>query len=245
MNDETGGEDRTAGYDEAVDVEAVVCEFERLKQEIEENPGSAAFPRLAEAYRRAGQVEQAWETAQAGLSAAPERLGGNVALALAMIDRGEIALASRELQKIFQDVPDVPQVPQPLASPSEALPRFENDAASAVAEAGELRSEEIDEAFAVAETQRDEMVSANTLAAAALRAIEDDNGHPSQHPVFATVTMADLLEEQGDVDGAQRVRVAIDETRDSGAPATATALGRQRVVARLEGWLENLGRGSV
>ena len=150
MNDETGGEDRTAGYDEAVDVEAVVCEFERLKQEIEENPGSAAFPRLAEAYRRAGQVEQAWETAQAGLSAAPERLGGNVALALAMIDRGEIALASRELQKIFQDVPDVPQVPQPLASPSEALPRFENDAASAVAEAGALRSEEIDEAFAVA-----------------------------------------------------------------------------------------------
>jgi len=96
----------------------------------------------------------------------------------------------------------------------------------------------------------------------------------SEHPVFATETMASLLEGQGDVAGADEVRasmeVELDAPSEEEAPEAAVAEPldaasaphpddettateaagprgeererRERVRARLEGWLDNLGR---
>ncbi|MCP4040105.1 MAG: hypothetical protein GY733_24380 [bacterium] len=259
MNDDTWQEDPAA---DGPAEEPRESEFEQLSREIDENPGSAGFPRLSEAYRRDGQVERAEEIAKSGLARAPERLGGKVALALVMLDKGEITLASRELQAILEDVPEVPHESQapdeaevlaeveeevadeavaeadadetlepsaehrlyatPLASPSDVLPHFDDapGAPDEQAPAGEdLRPEEIDDAFAAAEAQRSEMVSANELAEAAVLDVEDDGSdpgayRPSEHPVFTTETMAGLLEGQGDAEGAEEVRAAIGDTSE-------------------------------
>ena len=82
-------------------------EFDALAREIENNPGGPSFPRLAEAYRRAGRVERAESIAKRGLAQAPDRMSGRVALALAMLDNGDVAQAMRELSSILQNVPEL------------------------------------------------------------------------------------------------------------------------------------------
>lgn len=245
-------------------------EFEALNREIAENPGSPSFPRLAEAYRRAGQVERAESIAKQGLAQTPERLGGRVALALAMLDKGEITLATQELARIMENVPEVPHESpevvstagsgaesaeegvelagelhpgcettsgehrlycEPLAARSDVLPDLDNQPGDRFDDRsdGELghelderggdedspgaaiRQEEIDDAFDSAQTEADQMISANRLAEAALRDVgePDETYTASEHPVFATETMAGLLEGQGDREGAHRIRASI------------------------------------
>lgn len=247
MNDETL--DDTS---ESLTGEGEASEFERLAQEIEENPGSPSFPRLAEAYRRAGHVERAESIAKGGLAEAPERMGGRVALALAMIDKGEITMASKELASILENVPELPSdstaaesvslehrlYSTPLAIPSEALPQFDEDRGNNASEDA-LRQEEIDHAFESARTDADQMISANQLAESAMLDVSDDvdsddacpdvittdtagnddvatcdhgEGYSaSDRKVFATETMANLLEGQGDLEGAERVRASMPD----------------------------------
>lgn len=257
MNDETLDDtsESLAGAGEA-------SEFERLAQEIEENPGSPSFPRLAEAYRRAGHVERAESIAKGGLAEAPERMGGRVALALAMIDKGEITMASKELASILENVPELPSdstAPEsvslehrlystPLATPSEALPQFDEDRGNNASEDA-LRQEEIDHAFDSARTDADQMISANQLAESAMldvsNDVDSDDACPdvittdtagnddvascdhgegysaSGRKVFATETMANLLEGQGDLEGAERVRASMPDEGPDEAPDEA------------------------
>lgn len=262
-------------------------EFEALQADVEAEPGSPAFPRLAEAYRRDGQVERAVAIARAGLDRAPERMGGRVALALALLDQGENAQAIQELSYIMENVPEVPvdsaaparaaaveaievmdavvsgdelptlveasteasiepePEPQdhtadvsetehrlyaiPLASPSAALPQLDEQRAE-VASDSELRADEIDEAFAQAEP--DVVVTPNQVAQEAIlgtagyvdtvEEVEEpaaayqasaavdfgEEYRASERPVFATETMANLLEGQGDTEAADRIRAS-------------------------------------
>ena len=299
MDDETRD-----GNPENLDEADEGSEFDRLAREIDENPGSPAFPRLAEAYRRAGMVERAESIAKSGLAEAPERLGGRVALALAMLDQGEITLASQELASILENVPEIPDEPaeaaseaaptehrlysKPLATPSEALPHFDEKRGNTGSDE-DLRQEEIDDAFDSARTEAEQMVSANQLAESAMLDVGDDtdaddlgdagdgedeyrdeNHHrvevggkadesysASDRRVFATETMASLLEEQGDLAGAERVRASIPgeaeavESDSQGAgdapmPAPELDLARAerntRIINRLERWLANIRR---
>ncbi len=240
-------------------------EFEVLNREIEQDPGSPAFPRLAEACRRAGQIERAELIAKNGLALAPERLGGKVALALVLMDQGEIVLATQELAGILENVPEVPSdcldlepasalqaesapeaepephaepEPQPelevgpepapissehrlfsapLAEPSDVLPIFGEHLEVEAADSG-VRQEEIDDAFESAEAEADQMVSANCLAEAAVLGVgvAGEGYSATERPVFATETMAELLEGQGDLEGADRIRASIPATDASG-----------------------------
>ncbi len=85
-----------------------VADLDTLVAEVDLDPGSAAFPTLAEAFRRAGSPERARTIAEVGLERTPGRLAGRVALALALLDLGESAEASRQLATILQEVPSVP-----------------------------------------------------------------------------------------------------------------------------------------
>ncbi|MDP6980158.1 MAG: hypothetical protein QF570_16400 [Myxococcota bacterium] len=318
--------------------------FEQLEHEVDVDAGSAGFPRLVEAYRRDGQIDRAEEIAAAGLAEAPERLGGKVALALVMLDKGEISEAREALTGILENVPEVPLEPEaaaeavtadaedsgaapeapapalgdtqpidepdedpvdsepaehrlyatPLASPSPVLPHFDGSAAEADPPDQELREDEIENAFAEAEARPEEMVSPDELVDAAVRGVEatsadaseGDEYRPSERRVFATRTMANLLEGQGDLIAADEVRATIGEPEPEAAeaeeervaepepvveaepaeePAPLDAASviddiaqditasdadpraghrarRQRIIARLEGWLENLRR---
>ena len=109
-----------------------------------------------------------------------------------------------------------------------ALPAPDDDELEAI---GEL---EIDAAFDGASSVTDEMVSADAVAAQALRASELDgpeeaDAAPGDFPV-ATHTVADLLEQQGHAGHADSMRSSLgNEDRDE-------------VMATLERWLENLRR---
>jgi len=116
----------------------------------------------------------------------------------------------------------------PLALPSENLPQVELDRQgdnSAVA----LGEDEIDHAFSQARAEAEPMLSPDDVVEAAvldadiLDTLEEevavapayvaDDSHepysPADRPVFATETMATLLEGQGDVEAAQAIRSSI------------------------------------
>ncbi len=284
MNDDSFGDEGRGAYDAADTPDMIEEEslFDQLEREVDADAGSAGFPHLAEAYRREGQIDRAEEIAVAGLAEAPERLGGKVALALVMLEKGEIAEAREALTGIFENVPEVPSASEiaveaiadevddleaapedsseptvvatpdepeeaapalgdtqpidepdeppvesepaehrlyatPLASPSPVLPHFDGSAGEAAPPDEALREDEIENAFAEAEARPDDRVSPDDLVQAAVRSVEattaDTTGtgeyRASEHPVFATETMASLLEGQGDLVAADEVRASI------------------------------------
>jgi hypothetical protein len=211
------------------------AEIERLGVLGAGAPGAPGFPALAEAQRRAGRPEEALRIAESGLHAQPDLTAGRVALALALLDLGRVDDARRELARVLDDAPDHPL----------AVRAFESAAgAGAVPTFADLAEDELDDAFVGAEPAHEEMLDANVLAAAALRSVEE--GRPEgvvaadAHSPFATQTVADLLERQGHDSEARALRDAIGR-RDAGS---GTPAGRDRVIATLERWLDNLRRRS-
>ena len=64
---------------------------------------------------------------------------------------------------------------------------------------------------------------------------------PSGKSPFATQTVADLLEQQGDSEGARQLRTSLAQGDGADSPAVASASG-QEFIATLERWLGNLRR---
>jgi hypothetical protein len=174
-----------------------------------------------------------------------DRLRAAATRALEQLDRGELEEARRTLLAL------VPAAP----------------AARGLEEA--VGDDEIDDALAAAEPEREEMLDANRIAeqamVAAMGEAFTDGGEgfgPVAHPSFATETMAALLERQGDREGAQAVRAAIrggrtpqplpevaaaDAAREQAEASTGgrerSRARRRHQIATLERWLRNLGRG--
>ncbi|MCM2321647.1 MAG: hypothetical protein NDJ90_00115 [Oligoflexia bacterium] len=75
-------------------------------KKYQEDPASRVFAPLAEAYRKAGLVEEAIDIAREGLRIHPNFVGGRVALARALFDKKRFAEVVEELRPVVQDVPD-------------------------------------------------------------------------------------------------------------------------------------------
>ncbi len=80
---------------------------------------------------------------------------------------------------------------------------------------------------------------------AAARGIEADPGALDQIAAsdaspFATETVAELLEQQGDVEGARQLRTSLGPGRESAPEEAASA--PSHAIATLEQWLGNLRR---
>lgn len=75
-------------------------------KKYQEDPSSRIFAPLAEAYRKAGMVDQAIEIAREGLRVHPDFTGGRVALARALFDKREYHEVAAELSKVVQNAPD-------------------------------------------------------------------------------------------------------------------------------------------
>jgi hypothetical protein len=128
--------------------------------------------------------------------------------------------------------------------------RRELGAAVGARHAGELASEvtdlELDHAFERAQPVADEVIDADRVAHQAIREVDrellGERGVPP--PAFATSTMAELLERQGDLDGARRIRDSLARRgpRSETRPGPARRPERARVVATLERWLANVRR---
>jgi tetratricopeptide (TPR) repeat protein len=172
---------------------------------------------LADAQRRAGRLAEAERLARRGLAQDPDSLRLRVVLALALLD---------------QDRPDEARsaLEQALA-PAEELPV-------------ELSEQELSDAFERAEPETEHLLDADRVAQQALREAElgpaDELSPPhAADSLFATRTMAELLERQGDRAGAERILDRLERGRgdSQGAPASDR---RARVVRELERWLANL-----
>jgi tetratricopeptide (TPR) repeat protein len=79
--------------------------YEYLRK-YQEDPGSRIFAPLAEAYRKAGLVDEAIEIAREGLRVHPSFIGGRVALARCLFDKTLYQEVIAELTPVVRDVPD-------------------------------------------------------------------------------------------------------------------------------------------
>ena len=196
------------------------------------------FAARAEAERRAGRLESARGIAEAGVAAQPANAPGQVTLALVLIDSGDLVSAHRALERAFEALGGV--VVEAVVAAEPAVATSGQRAAFAT-----LADSELENAFDAAEAQPDEMIDANHMAAAALRLVED--GEPegvdlaSEQSPFATETVAGLLERQGHATRAADVRSAARE-RGRRQGSRIDDAQRERVVATLSRWLENLRR---
>jgi len=73
---------------------------------FQDDPTSRVFAPLAEAYRKAGLVDEAIEVAREGLTIHPRFMGGRVALARALFDKQLFQEVVDELMPIVEDIPD-------------------------------------------------------------------------------------------------------------------------------------------
>jgi hypothetical protein len=157
-----------------------------------------------------------------------------VALGLALIDQERPEEARAVLEHTLERTPE-----QVLAQ--RALEELGGSPPSAAVFDG--LDSELDAAFDVARPEADAMVDANDLAQEAVRRVDPAPEEATalvtaEGSPFATRTVADLLEQQGDSDNADALRRSLEEkTRQSDAER------RRRVVTTLEGWLVKLRKG--
>lgn len=188
-----------------------------LERALEADPGGSAFPALCERLRRAGRLDEALRVCERGLEARPDSAAGRALYLLILDDQGRAADAREHLERW---------------------------AAEALDGGVELEDDEFEQAFENAEPELDAMITPDSVAEEA--ALRVDGGVSVGYPLeesgaFATHTMADLLERQGDRAGAARIRAALDapspptETRSDDDPRT-------RTIDTLERWLDNLRR---
>ncbi|HVH20159.1 MAG TPA: hypothetical protein VNF72_17840 [Myxococcota bacterium] len=198
-----------------------------LQARVAEDPAAPGFTALAELHRRARRFHEAERVLRAGLEHRADASDAHALLALVLWDQGREDEARGELSRVGARI---------LATRAAT--------AEAVSEA------ELDVAFEEAETDAEQLIDPNRVAAeailhadsAAAEGLREDYGDPPGQ-AFVTETMARLLDRQGDARGAARIRAVL--AAESPPPRERRRLrSRQRAytVAILERWLANLRR---
>lgn len=183
---------------------------------------------LAEGHRRAGLVDQAEQLARNGIDEHPDSPEGALVLALALLDQDRDDDARRVIER--------------WADTNLGVEVTDNSTSDADFD-GEVSDGELETAFASAETDRDEVIDADAIAQQAMldAKIDPADEFTSPDSSFATRTVADLLSQQGDEDGASRIRAMVDST--TGDSEVATRDSKAKKIARLERWLSNIQGG--
>ena len=81
-------------------------DIQKYEKMLEEDPHSRAFAPLAEAYRKAGNLEDAIRVAEAGLEVHPEYTGGLVVLGRTLYEKKEFDRAAEVLKKAVTETPE-------------------------------------------------------------------------------------------------------------------------------------------
>lgn len=220
-----------------------------LERSVEADAGDEAFALLAECYRRDGRVADAEAVARRGLARVPSSAPGLAVLVLALLDGGRetearVVLEERAAAALAAWRPQAPPDP-PAATPEPEL---------------SVSAAELDHAFETAEPELEAMITPDRLAEEAALRVDAGSAEPAEAAgafaessevlelgeAFSTRTMAELLEQQGDSDGAARIRASLAATPAAERPSPETATGPDpRVLAALEHWLENVRRLST
>jgi hypothetical protein len=187
-----------------------------------------------------------------------------VAHALALLDEGYIAEARGLLVQALAEGgwpadPDGREAAEDERAASDAAESHEDEgavlaeddiaeaAADDRAELGGVADAELDSAFGAARPEIDAMIDADGIAFEAMRRARLDEPEnvalPDPDSPFHTRTLADLLERQGDVEGAWAIRAALAEGEGDRAldePAFPGHDSRAATLRTLERWLARL-----
>jgi tetratricopeptide (TPR) repeat protein len=220
--------------------EASAEKLQRLEGAVLADPGAAEFPALAEMYRRAGRLEEAERVVRGGLERKPQTREGLVVLGLTLLKQGRYDDALAAFESVAGDV---------VAAAGVGGVDLEDSGPSDV---------ELERAFERAEPDAEMLVTPDRVAEEAVERVDARAARrPMEDPgsdgigtggTFATRTMAELLERQGDRQGAARIRAALGASAD--APRADRdvedrgEVWRQHTITVLESWLQNL-RGEV
>ena len=191
------------------------------------------FAALAEGHRRAGLTREAEQILQDGLRDRPDCAEGVLALALVLLEqeRGEEARAILER----------------WADASLNTEGAEDLRQGEVFSAG-VSDRELERAFDDAEADPAEMLDADAVAQQAMREVDFDLSGQIASPSssFATSTVAELLDQQGDAAGASRIRGMVDSSKDADRGASVAKIRDRRssTIDQLERWLANVRGGA-
>lgn len=198
---------------------------------LESSSALSEVAKRATAHLRAGRLAEAERELRARLDQAEEWTQGVSLLALVLLEQGRIA----EARQLLDDWAGGDEV-EVASAPIDSGETFDAD----------VSERELDSAFEAAETDPDEVFDADAIAQRAMRAADFELEElATRDSMYATQTMAGLLEQQGDERGASRIR-AMTAPGDSGATASAaTAPSRKNeTIEELERWLVNLRGGT-
>jgi tetratricopeptide (TPR) repeat protein len=189
------------------------------------HPDGEAFAALAELYRRAGRLAEAAKVVRQGLARSPRSLEGRAVLLLVLADAGQAGEARRLLESWAGAA-----LEEAALTHSDAPSRDDSEL-------------EFERAFEAAEPELESMITPDSVAEEAT--LFADGPEALRSPLesggaFATRTMAELLERQGDRRGAARIRAALSESENPSAPERAHS--DPPAIAALERWLENVRR---
>jgi tetratricopeptide (TPR) repeat protein len=85
---------------------ATADEVRQLEARLTREPSSQAYAALAEAYRRAGRVDEAVSLCREGIERYPMYSTARFILAKALLDRGDVDAARSEVERFLQGEPD-------------------------------------------------------------------------------------------------------------------------------------------
>jgi hypothetical protein len=196
---------------------------------VDEAMNFADFAMLAEGHRRAGLLDQAEDLARCGLDEQPDCAEGALVLALVLMDLRREEEARRLIADWTERYLGV---------------EVTDDSVSADTFGAEVSDGELEVAFESAETDRDQVIDADTIAQQAVSETESDLGDEFVSPgsSFATQTVADLLAQQGDEQRASQVRAMV---KSSISDTEVKKRDRSALkIERLERWLVNV-RGEM
>ena len=218
-----------------------------LQRVCDHDPGNPAFPALAELLRRAGRIEDAVAVTDRGLAASPNSADGRLIWLLLQIEAGGEESTRERLEAWAHEAlgpyGETPVAPVLLPEAPETAPTESVD------------DSEFERAFAAATPEIEEMITPDRVAAETAmqvdplpeaddEALEASDEDPlGDSGTFATATMADLLERQGDTEGAARIRANLEEMPEAETPPLdAPPEAHLPAIAALERWLENVRR---
>ena len=189
----------------------------------------AEFAMLAEGHRRAGMMDQAEQMVRSGLDEHPDCAEGALVMALVLLDQSR----DEEARRVIADWAD-----------TNLGVEVTDESVSGEAFGTEVSDGEVEIAFESAETDRDEVIDADSIAQQAVSETEFDptDEFVSPDSSFATRTVANLLENQGDKQRASQIRAMMDSSESDTEVKTQNRNARK--IERLERWLVNI-RGGV
>ncbi|MFB3117458.1 MAG: hypothetical protein ACE1ZP_01715 [Myxococcota bacterium] len=188
----------------------------------------AEFAMLAEGHRRAGMMDQAEDLARSGFDEHPDCAEGALVLALVLLDRNR----GEEARRVIGAWADT-NLGVEVTGESVLVESF----------GGEVSDQELEIAFEFAETDRDEVIDADTIVQQVVSETEFDfaDEFASSDSSFATRTVADLLAQQGDEQHASRIRAMVDSSASDTVVKTREKNARK--IERLQRFLTNVQGG--